>query len=115
MFSSAAIRTPPLCPRFLYAFVRRKWGQAGIPDLSEVSPAHFPEQFATPILLVHGKRDLRVPVSQSRRMADALKAAGKSFEYLELPLGDHRFSRQADRLEFLEAVESFLKKYNPAA
>lgn len=65
------------------------------PDLQRsVSPIRFPEQFSTPILIMHGKNDLRVPVEQSRTMAAKLKAAGKDYRYVEQPLGDHHFSRQ---------------------
>lgn len=84
------------------------------PDFASVSPIRFPEQFATPILIMHGKNDLRVPVEQSRSMAAKLKAAGKDYRYVEQPLGDHHFSRQEDRLQFLQEMESFLAKYNPA-
>jgi dipeptidyl aminopeptidase/acylaminoacyl peptidase len=84
------------------------------PDFASVSPLRFPEQFSTPILIMHGKNDLRVPVEQSRKMADKLKAAGKDVRYVEQPLGDHHFSRQADRLQFLQEMEAFLAQHNPA-
>lgn len=84
------------------------------PDFASVSPIRFPEQFATPILIMHGKNDLRVPVEQSRAMAAKLKAAGKDHRYVEQPLGDHHFSRQEDRLQFLQELESFLARHNPA-
>lgn len=84
------------------------------PDFSAVSPINDPQGFATPILIMHGKKDLRVPVDQSRRMAAKLRAAGKPVDYIEQPEGDHFFSRQADRLQFLEAMEAFLAKHNPA-
>ncbi len=84
------------------------------PDFASVSPLRFPEQFTTPILIMHGKNDLRVPVEQSRNLATKLKAAGKEYRYVEQPLGDHHFSRQEDRLQFLQEMESFLAKYNPA-
>ncbi len=84
------------------------------PDFASVSPIRFPEQFSTPILIMHGKNDLRVPVEQSRTMAAKLKAASKDVRYIEQPLGDHHFSRQEDRLQFLQEMESFLAKHNPA-
>jgi dienelactone hydrolase len=84
------------------------------PDFESVSPLRAPEQFSAPILLVHGKNDLRVPVEQSRKMAAKLKEAGKDHRYIEQPLGDHHFSRQEDRLQFLQEMESFLAKHNPA-
>ncbi len=84
------------------------------PDLKAVSPLAFAADFSIPVLLMHGKADMTVPVKQSRQMADRLKAAGKDYRYVEQPLGDHHFSRQADRLQFLQELETFLAKYDPA-
>lgn len=90
------------------------WLRKQAPDLKSVSPLNFPEQFSIPVLLVHGKADQRVPVRQSRQMADRLKQAGKKFVYVEQPLGDHFFSREEDRIGFLKAAEAFLAEHNPA-
>lgn len=84
------------------------------PDFAAVSPLRFPEQFSAPILLIHGKLDLRVPVEQSRELAAKLKAAGKPYRYVEQPLGDHHFSRATDRIQFLQETDAFLRQYNPA-
>jgi dipeptidyl aminopeptidase/acylaminoacyl peptidase len=100
--------------RFLNSGTRRDWVKEQAPDFRAVSPIHYPEQFSTPILLMHGKKDLRVPVKQSREMAEKLQKAGKDHRYVEQPLGDHHFSRQEDRLQFLKEMESFLAKHNPA-
>ena len=84
------------------------------PDFDAVSPLRHPEEFSTPILIMHGKLDLRVPVKQSRDMAEKLEAAGKNYRYVEQPLGDHHFSRQEDRLQFLKEMDAFLQQYNPS-
>lgn len=83
-------------------------------DFTAVSPRNFPGQFSIPILIAHGAEDKRVPVRQSRMLVDALKKAGKPYEYLEQKEGDHHFSRAEDRLEFLNALKSFLDQHNPA-
>lgn len=100
--------------QFLNANASREGWRQSAPDLKAVSPVNFAADFSTPVLIMHGKKDLRVPLSQSRRMVDRLKAAGKAVDYVEQPLGDHHFSRQADRLQFLETMEAFLKKHNPS-
>jgi dipeptidyl aminopeptidase/acylaminoacyl peptidase len=100
--------------QFLNANASREGWRQSAPDLKAVSPVNYAADFSTPVLIMHGKKDLRVPLSQSRRMVDRLKAAGKAVDYVEQPLGDHHFSRQADRLQFLETMETFLKKHNPA-
>lgn len=100
--------------RSLYGKSARLYLKEKAPDFKAVSPIHFPEQFEAPVLLVHGKRDLRVPVSQSQEMAEKLRRAGKTVEYVEQPEGDHHFSREEDRLQFLKLLEAFLARHNPA-
>ena len=46
-------------------------------------------------------------------MASKLKGAGKVYRYVEQPKGDHHFSRQADRLQFLQEMQAWLDLYNP--
>ena len=79
-----------------------------------MSPIHHAAQFSIPTLIMHGRKDRRVPVKQSRQMADMLKQAGKAHVYIEQPEGDHHFSREADRLQFLQELEKFLSQHNPA-
>jgi dipeptidyl aminopeptidase/acylaminoacyl peptidase len=99
---------------FLYANSLRSFFDKRTVDMKSVSPLNFPEQFSTPILIMHGAKDKRVPVSQSRKLASKLTSAGKDVRYVEQPKADHFFSREEDRLQFLQEMESFLAKHNPA-
>ncbi len=90
------------------------WLRKQAPDFRAISPRFGAATFSTPILLVHGKLDKRVPVNQSRTLAAELRRAGKPHIYIEQPLGDHFFSRGEDRLQFLKAMTDFLKANNPA-
>lgn len=86
--------------------------------LADVSPARFAGEYSTPILIVHGARDERVPVAQSRELVSRLRRAGKvegrDFVYLEQPRNNHNLPLEADRVQFLEAVQAFLAQHNPA-
>lgn len=84
------------------------------PDFDAVSPINFVAKIKAPLLLIHGKKDIRVDYKNSEKMYDAMKAAGKAVELVPLPLADHSAERQADRLTLLSSIEAFLKKYNPA-
>ena len=99
--------------RFLNSGASRDWLREQAPDLGAVSPINHAADFAIPILIMHGKDDRVVRVGQSRDMAEKLRKAGKAFTYIEQPEGDHHFSREADRLQFLTELEAFLKKHNP--
>lgn len=95
----------------------KRWLKAqrkAAPDFGAVSPANHAARIKAPVLLVHGRKDLIVPYSQSKRMYQALVGAGKRVEFITQPLGDHHLSRQENRVGFLAAVDAFLKKHNPA-
>ena len=83
-------------------------------DVNDVSPINHAARTAIPILVIHGKKDRRVPFAQSKDYVDKLKKAGKQVEFFIQPEGDHHFSREEDRLTFLTQMEAFLDKHNPA-
>ena len=91
-------------------------GAAG--KLRAVSPGLHPEQYSAPILIIHGEKDQRVPVSQSRDLVKRLKGAGKvegrDFVYVELPRETHNLLLESSRLKVLQEVKKFLDRYNPA-
>jgi dipeptidyl aminopeptidase/acylaminoacyl peptidase len=91
-------------------------GAAG--QVRAISPGLHAEEFSTPILIIHGEKDQRVPVSQSRDLVRRLKAAGKvegrDFVYVELPRETHNLLLESSRLRVLQEVKKFLDRYNPA-
>jgi dipeptidyl aminopeptidase/acylaminoacyl peptidase len=81
--------------------------------VAAVSPASHAANVTIPVLLIHGRDDTVVPIWQSRKMADALRAAGKPVELVELPGEDHWLSTGVTRLQMLQATVTFLEKNNP--
>ncbi len=79
--------------------------------LNAVSPAKIADKAGPPILLIHGKDDTVVPLEQSRQMRDALKAAGKPHEYVELDGEDHWLSTSKSRTEMLRASIDFIDQH----
>ena len=63
------------------------------------------------VLLIHGKRDLRVPIKHAKVMRRALKKAGNPPEYLEKRKEGHGFYDEDNRLEYYQRVLSFLGKH----
>ncbi|MDB5714797.1 MAG: hypothetical protein JWO15_2194, partial [Sphingomonadales bacterium] len=92
---------------------KQDWGRM-TPDFEAVSPYNAVDRIKTPLLLIHGKKDVTVASSQSSRMYGRMQKAGKTVDYVSLPLADHYFSREADRTTLLTAMGAFLDKYNPA-
>jgi dipeptidyl aminopeptidase/acylaminoacyl peptidase len=83
------------------------------PVLQTISPSEHAGKIDIPILLVHGKDDTVVPLTQSNLMADALKRAGKPVELVVMPGEDHWLTSSDTRLQMLQAVVAFLEKNNP--
>lgn len=83
-------------------------------DLDPISPAKQAARADAPILLLHGRDDTVVPFEQSRIFADALRAAGKPYEFIELSGEDHWLSRAATRTRMLNETVRFLQANNPA-
>lgn len=87
--------------------------KAMTPDFAAVSPLNAVARIKAPLLLIHGREDITVDVSQSDSMASRMRGAGKTVDYVSLPKADHYFTREADREAMLNAIGGFLAKYNP--
>lgn len=80
------------------------------PHVREGSPAQNANRFKAPVLMFHANRDLNVDVAQSRLMADKLRGAGKSVEYVEYKDLDHQLEDDGARAEMLDKSDAFLRK-----
>jgi dipeptidyl aminopeptidase/acylaminoacyl peptidase len=99
-----------------FAYWRDHIGAATDPSVTARSPARFAGNFQAPVLLIHGVDDTSVPISQSRQMAQALKAMGKPVELVELAGEDHWMQTSStSRIRTLTELERFLGKNLGAA
>ncbi|MEM8634802.1 MAG: alpha/beta fold hydrolase [Pseudomonadota bacterium] len=86
-------------------------GEATRDFLRERSPAMYADEFQAPVLLLHGRDDLVVPVSQSRRMRRALRNADKDVRLVEYRGEDHSMSTPGARLEVLQELDAFISEH----
>ncbi|MCC6925416.1 S9 family peptidase [Novosphingobium sp.] len=84
------------------------------PDFATVSPINAISRIKAPLLLIHGKKDITVDYVQSESMFNKMRGAGKTVELVPMPLADHHFTREADRILLLSSIETFLARHNPA-
>jgi dipeptidyl aminopeptidase/acylaminoacyl peptidase len=88
------------------------------PDIYHaMSPFTHVPKINEPILLIHGMRDSNAgtfPI-QSERMFAALKSAGGSVRYVQLPLEDHGYSAKESRHHVLWEMINWLDKHVKAA
>lgn len=78
-----------------------------------VSPAKLASRVNVPVMLIHGREDDTVPIEQSERMASALRAANKPFEYVVLEKETHYLEEASTRTKMLQAMIGFLERNNP--
>ncbi len=95
----------------LFSFGRFVTARLPVGDaLTENSPIENVDKIRLPLLIVHGDVDRSVMIEQSRDFVEALKTANVAHTYIEQPNGDHFFSLESHRLEYLQALESFLNR-----
>jgi dipeptidyl aminopeptidase/acylaminoacyl peptidase len=83
-------------------------------DLDSVSPLKHVADLKVPVLVVHGDDDQIVPVKQSSLYGQALQKAGKVHEFHLFKGEGHGLSSEANEKEWLDRLERFLAKHNPA-
>jgi dipeptidyl aminopeptidase/acylaminoacyl peptidase len=103
---------PPYWAPMLNMFKHR----VGDPDkekefLESRSPLFKANQIKIPLLIAQGANDPRVNQSESERIVQAVRKAGKEVQYIVFPDEGHGFARPENRLKFYAAAEAFLAKY----
>lgn len=80
-----------------------------------VSPLKHAASIQSPVLLIHGKDDERVPIAHGKRMRDALEANRKQVAWLALDEEGHSLYRQVSQIAYYEAIFGFLDKHLPVS
>jgi dipeptidyl aminopeptidase/acylaminoacyl peptidase len=100
-------------PRYFRDWRERVKGDRSF-ELDQISPLKSVERMTVPILIAHGDDDDTVPVSQSRRLHDALIKLGRAHEYVIYQGESHGLDDPVHATDFLNRVGAFLDKYNPS-
>lgn len=89
-----------------------EYGPLSDPEfLRSVSPIHKVDRIQTPLLVVHGKNDPRVPVGEARQIVAALKDRGQVVESLIFDDEGHGIRKQPNRIVFYEALVRFFDQH----
>lgn len=81
--------------------------------LREYSPIFRADDFAIPVMLLHGRLDYTVPYDHSEGLERKLKDAGKEVEFVALPKSGHGLSDYEDSVRFFEALDEYLSTCLP--
>ncbi len=94
---------------------RAEYGDERDPEmrsfLEQISPLTHADRIRTPILIVQGQNDPRVPLSESEQMVAALRKNKVPVWYVVGKNEGHGFAKKANQ-DYLQAVEvEFLRRY----
>lgn len=96
-------------------FVARDyWGRFAdeIPEaMLRASTHHRLAEIKTPLLILHGDRDTRVPPIESAQVAETLARAGLPHEYVVYPGEGHGFRRREHKIDCHERMLSWFRRY----
>ena len=84
-------------------------------DRRRASPITYLDRLKTPLFIVHGEEDARVPVDHARELRKRLKAAGIEARYMEKENEGHGFFKEENRADFFNALLAFLDEHIGAA
>jgi len=77
------------------------------------SAVDFADRVTTPLLILHGAADLRVPTFQGREYYEALVANGKTARMVTYPGSGHFPRLWEQRRDLIREMSAWLARYNP--
>jgi dipeptidyl aminopeptidase/acylaminoacyl peptidase len=81
--------------------------------LQRFSAVMYAQRVTTPLLILHGEADQRVPTFQGREFYALLKERGKTVRMVTYPGSPHFPSLAEQRRDVFKEIMDWLKKYNP--
>jgi dipeptidyl aminopeptidase/acylaminoacyl peptidase len=79
--------------------------------LRRISPIAKIDRIKTPLMVIHGKNDPRVPYTEAEQIVEALKKRGATVEYKLFDDEGHGISKLKNRLVVYPLVADFLDKH----
>lgn len=83
----------------------------GLQDMLEWNPAMFAENFETPMLVIHGEQDFRVPVLQGLEVYGVYKGKGLDARLVYYPDENHWILRPNNSIFWYEELHNWLDRY----
>lgn len=89
-----------------------EYGPLSDPEfLRSISPIHKANLITTPLMVVHGRNDPRVPVGEAEQIIDAIRRRGGEVKPLIFEDEGHGISKRANRLIYYREMVDFFEKY----
>ncbi|CAM9121435.1 prolyl oligopeptidase family serine peptidase [Mycoplasma marinum] len=76
-----------------------------------ISPVYRSSEIETPLMVVQGAKDPRVPIKQAEQIVESMKKNGVQVEYILKENEGHGFSNQENRFDLYEKMLNFFNKH----
>ncbi len=93
----------------IWEFKGRPWDEGSL--YQKWNPANYVQHFKTPMLVIHGERDFRVPYTQGLQVFTALQLMGVESRLLFFPDEDHFVLKPQNARLWWKTVHEWLGKY----
>lgn len=94
---------------------RREYGDESDPEMAaylhSISPLAQAEKIRSALLIAHGENDPRVPLSEARQIASAVRASGHDTWFFLAKSEGHSFRRRRTRDSFYRVMAEFFERY----
>ncbi len=90
-----------------------RWPEEDPHDFEKFSAVDFAKNVTTPLLILHGAADVRVPTYQGREYYEVLAARGKTVKMVTYPGSGHFPHLWQQRIDVFNEIKAWLEQYNP--
>jgi dipeptidyl aminopeptidase/acylaminoacyl peptidase len=95
-----------------------EWENGGVPwergpneTIERWNPIRFVQNWRTPMLVIHGERDYRIPYSQSLAMFNALQRRNIPSRLVMYPDENHWILKPQNSIQWYREVHGWLQRY----
>jgi dipeptidyl aminopeptidase/acylaminoacyl peptidase len=90
---------------------QREFGEPGSERYAKLSPHHSLDRIRTPMLVIHGDKDYRVPIGEGLRLWWDLQRTGAEAKFLYFPDENHWILKPGNVVAWYETVLAFLAQH----
>ncbi|MDH2424300.1 S9 family peptidase [Sphaerisporangium sp. TRM90804] len=90
---------------------QREFGAPGSKLYRELSPHHWLDEIRTPMLVIHGDKDYRVPIGEALRLWWDLRRSSVESKFLYFPDENHWILKPGNTVAWYETVLAFLAQH----
>jgi dipeptidyl aminopeptidase/acylaminoacyl peptidase len=93
------------------AYWQREFGAPGSERYTTLSPHHGLDRISTPMLVIHGDKDYRVPIGEALRLWWDLRRSEVESKFLYFPDENHWILKPGNTVAWYETVLAFLGRH----